>query len=79
MSVHWVITYNHPKCLYCTNSITMLSEWLCRTGIAGVVNEPGCSVITQAQGQAQIVMQQDRGPANSLYDHHIHSALYDIS
>lgn len=30
-----VITYNHPKCLYCTNSITMLTEWLCGMGIAG--------------------------------------------
>lgn len=38
--LHRVITYNHPKCLYCTNSITMLSEWLCGTGIAGVVNGP---------------------------------------
>lgn len=59
--LHRVITYNHPKCLYCTNSITMLSEWLCGTGIAGVVNGPGRSVITRAQGQAQIVMQLDRG------------------
>lgn len=39
--LHRVITYNHPKCLYCTNSLTMLSEWLCGTGVAGVVNEPG--------------------------------------
>lgn len=36
--LHRVITYNHPKCLYCTNSITMLTEWLCGMGIAGVVN-----------------------------------------
>lgn len=57
----------------------MLSEWLCGTGIAGVVNGPGHSVITQAQGQAQIVMQLDRGPANTLYDHHIHTTLYNIS
>lgn len=69
--LHRVITYNHPKCLYCTNSITMLSEWLCGTGIAGVVNGPGRSVITRAQGQAQIVMQRDRGPANTLYDQRI--------
>lgn len=30
--------------------------WRCGTGIAGVVNGPGRSVISRAQSQAQIVM-----------------------
>lgn len=47
----------------------MLSEWLSGMGIAGVVNEPICYVITRAYpGQTLIVMQQDRGPPNTLYD-----------
>ena len=73
---HQVITYNHLKCLYCTNCITMLSEWLCGTGIAAVVNEPSRSMINQAHDQAQIIMQQDREPANTLYDSHIHTTLH---
>lgn len=60
-----VITYNHPECLYCTNSITMLTEWLCGMGIAGVVNGPGRSVISPAQGQAQINMQLDKATATA--------------
>lgn len=74
-ALHWVIAYNHPKCLYCTNSITVLREWLCGDGVAEAVNEPGRSLITQAHGQALIVMQRDRRPAISLYEHHIHTAL----
>ena len=57
----------------------MLSEWLCGTGIAAVVNEPGRSMINQAHDQAQIIMQQDRRPANTLYDNHIHTTLHNQS
>lgn len=45
--LHWVITYNHAECLYCTNSITMLTEWLCGMAIAGVVNWPSHSFSRQ--------------------------------
>lgn len=34
----------------------MLTEWLCGTGIAGVVIGPGRSVISPARGQAQITV-----------------------
>lgn len=57
----------------------MLNEWLCGTGVAGIVNEAGRSVITQDRGQALIVMQKDRSPAITFYDHYIHTALYNMS
>ena len=48
----------------------MQSEWLCRTGVAAVVNELGRSVITQTQGQ------QTREPASTLYDHTYYTTLW---
>lgn len=39
----------------------MPSEWLCGMGIAGVVDVPGRSMISPAQGQAQTNMWPHKG------------------
>lgn len=45
--LHQLIIYNHAKCLYCTNSTTMLTEWLCGMDLA----EPDRSVISLNHSQ----------------------------
>lgn len=59
--LHQLIIYNHVKGLYCTNSTSMLTEWLCGMDPA----EPDRSVISLNHSQDEITTQRDRGPANT--------------
>lgn len=77
--LHWVITYNHPKCLYCTNSLTMLSEWLRGTGIAGVANEPSRPGDYPGSGPGSDCHEAaQQGPATTPYNRRVRTALCNI-
>lgn len=53
--LHQLIIYNHVKGLYCTNSTSMLTEWLCGMDPA----EPDRSVISLNHSQNEITTQRD--------------------
>lgn len=53
--LHQLIIYNHVKGLYCTNSTSMLTEWLCGMDPA----EPDRSVISLNHSQNEITTQRE--------------------